>query len=170
MEIINLIILFFAYIIPMYLANATPIVIHGKKPLDFGLKLKGKRILGDGKTIVGTIAGIVCGTIAGILLGLAFPSVLILIPNYFLLTFLLAVGAILGDAIESFIKRRLGFSQGDAWFIFDQLDFILGGLILACLIRIPEIELVVIILFITIIMHVISNVCAHKVGLKKVPW
>ena len=54
MEIINLIILFFAYIIPMYLANATPIVIHGKKPLDFGFKLKGKRILGDGKTIVGT--------------------------------------------------------------------------------------------------------------------
>ena len=42
-------IIIIAYVVPIYIANASPILIHGKKPLDFVKKYKGKRIFGNGK-------------------------------------------------------------------------------------------------------------------------
>ena len=37
-------------------------------------------------------------------------------------------GALLGDIVESFFKRRVGRKRGENWIPFDQLDFILGVL------------------------------------------
>ncbi len=54
-------------ILPAYAANAFPVVIKGKRPLDFRRKLVKHRILGDGKTIEGTLAGIVFGIVVGLL-------------------------------------------------------------------------------------------------------
>ena len=166
----NLIILFFAYLIPLYIANSIPILLHGKSPLDFGRKIFGKRILGDGKSILGTLNGIIIGSLVGIIFALVIPSVFILIPEYILLAFLLALGAMLGDITESFFKRRIGFKRGEKWLGFDQLDFVIGGLILSLLIRIPEIEIVLVLLVITIFMHIFTNIVAFKLKLKKVPW
>ena len=166
-EVIFLII---AYAVPMYVANATPILFHGKKPLDFGKKIKGKRIFGKGKSILGTLNGILFGSLAGLLFAFLFPQIFYLIPNYLLLVVLLAIGAMLGDIIESFLKRRAGFESGERCFLFDQIDFILGGFFLSLLIRIPEFEVVIVLLFVTIFMHIITNFCAFKLKLKKVPW
>jgi CDP-2,3-bis-(O-geranylgeranyl)-sn-glycerol synthase len=167
---LELIFLIIAYIVPMYLANATPIIIHGKKPLDFGKTIFGKRILGKGKSILGTLAGIAVGSIAGIIFSIIFPNILLLIPNYLTLSILLASGAMFGDIFESFLKRRFGFKSGQKCFLFDQIDFVLGGLILSFIILIPKIELILIILFVTIFIHTLTNIIAFKFGLKKVPW
>ncbi len=164
------ILLFFAYLIPMYLANCAPIIIHGKKPLDFGKKLNGKRILGKGKSILGTLAGIVVGSFAGFLLALFFPQIFLIIPNYILLIVLLATGAMLGDIIESFFKRQIGIESGSFLPIFDEIDFILGGFLLSLFIRFPEIEIFFLLVFITIFIHLFTNFVAYKAGLKKVPW
>ena len=44
----------FWYILPAYLANATPVLLGGGKPLDLGLKwLDGERLFGDHKTFRG---------------------------------------------------------------------------------------------------------------------
>jgi CDP-2,3-bis-(O-geranylgeranyl)-sn-glycerol synthase len=170
-ELIGIILILVAYVVPMYIANAAPILIHGKKPLDFNLKYKGKRLLGDGKSILGFLAGIICGSLAGMALGFAIPEFVLLFgTSYFLLVFLLAFGAMLGDIVESFVKRRLGKKRGERWLVFDQLDFIIGGLILSLLIRLPELWLVVILLVATIFIHIMTNMAAYKLGLKKVPW
>ena len=42
--------------------------------------------------------------------------------------FSICIGALLGDIIESFFKRRIGKSRGENWIPFDQIDFILGVL------------------------------------------
>ena len=42
--------------------------------------------------------------------------------------FSLCFGALMGDIIESFFKRRIGKKRGEDWIPFDQLDFILGVL------------------------------------------
>jgi len=160
----------FAYVVPMYVANAAPILIHGKKPLDFEKKFRGKRILGKGKTIVGTLAGIIVGTIAGLLFSLIFPHVFDLIPNYYLLIFTLAIGAMLGDIVESFIKRQVGIESGSFCPLFDQIDFIVGGFVLSLIIRIPEIEIVLLVFITTIFAHLFFNALSFKLGLKKVPW
>jgi CDP-2,3-bis-(O-geranylgeranyl)-sn-glycerol synthase len=131
----------FWIIIPVYTANATAVLVGGGTPIDFGKNWRdGKRILGDGKTWNGLFIGTLLGMIVGFACAIAasflpnsdyaflnltafngFPS---MIPLLFSLCF----GALLGDIIESFFKRRLGIGRGVDWIPFDQLDFLLGAL------------------------------------------
>lgn len=170
LALIDLLILFFAYIIPLYFANATPVVIHGSIPVDGGRLLNGKPFLGKGKTILGTLAGIIFGTLFGALVIFFYPAILISIPQYFALALLLSIGALLGDMVKSFIKRRVGITSGAQWLVADQIDFVIGGLLLSLFVRIPELEVVVLVLAVTLIAHVASNFAAFKMKLKKVPW
>jgi CDP-2,3-bis-(O-geranylgeranyl)-sn-glycerol synthase len=83
----------------------------------------------------------------------------------------LGLGAILGDHIKSFFKRRLGKSPGTAWWPFDQLDFVIGGIIFA----IPVVgwigwERTLIICSFVLIIHPIGNRIGYKLGLREVPW
>lgn len=159
-----------AYIIPLYITNAMPILLHGKKPLDFGLKFKGNRILGKGKSILGTLSAFLGGVVSSLILIYFFPKILVIIPNYFLLAMILSIGAILGDLVESFFKRRFNLKSGAQLLFWDQLDFIIGGLLISLLVRVPEIEIIIILLLITVFIHLFSNNIAYKIGLKKVPW
>ena len=168
--ILESIILILAYLIPLYVANATPILFHGKIPVDLGKKYKGRRILGKGKTILGALCGVLGGTFAGLIFYLALPQVLELIPNYFSLVILLSIGGIIGDMSKSFAKRRKGIRSGGKWFLVDQLDFIIGGLIFSLIIRLPEIEVVLFLLIVTVFIHTATNIIAFKLKLKKVPW
>jgi CDP-2,3-bis-(O-geranylgeranyl)-sn-glycerol synthase len=170
MIIIDLIIVLLLYVIPLYVANATPIIINGKVPLDLNLKLFGKPILGKGKTIRGTVAGIMGGTIAGLIVSLIFPYSLILIPGYYILSFFLSIGAIFGDITKSFFKRRFDIPSGEKWVLADQLDFVIGGLVVSTFFRVPELWLVVLLLVATFFIHSGSNFIAYKLKLKKVPW
>ena len=166
----DLLLLFFAYLIPLYIANATPILSHGTIPVDLGKKYKGERILGKGKTILGALCGIIGGTLFGILFSIAFPQIFVLIPQYLPLVILLSFGAIVGDMAKSFFKRRKGIKSGGKWFLVDQLDFIIGGLVFSLIVRIPEIWVIVILLVVTVFMHMATNIIAFKLKLKKVPW
>jgi len=169
LDYFSFLIIFLAYVIPLYISNSAPIVLHGRIPVDLNLKFNKKRLLGDGKSILGTLVGIIAGFTAGLIFAVVFP-INNLIPNYFCLAFLLAFGGVMGDIIESFFKRRIGLKRGEQWLIFDQIDFILGGLLLSLIVRIPEIELILILLIVTFFMHRISNYFAYKIKLKKVPW
>ena len=40
---------------------------------------------------------------------------------------LFGLGALGGDAIESFFKRQRNVPPGKGWFPFDQIDYIVGG-------------------------------------------
>jgi len=168
--LLDYVIVLLLYVIPLYVANATPIIINGKVPLDLNLKLFGKPIFGKGKTIRGTIAGILGGTIAGLIVSLVFPYSLILITNYYVLALFLSIGAIFGDIAKSFFKRRFDIPSGEKWVLADQLDFVIGGLILSVFIRIPELWLVLLLLIATFFIHSGSNFLAYKLKLKKVPW
>jgi CDP-2,3-bis-(O-geranylgeranyl)-sn-glycerol synthase len=128
-------------VIPAYIANGCALLVGGGTPIDFGKKWKdGRRILGDGKTWRGLITGAFLGitggfgiTIAAIyiaksefaFLGLndfgRFPLMIPIIAS-------VCFGALFGDILESFFKRRIGKKSGEDWIPFDQLDFILGAL------------------------------------------
>ena len=134
----------FWIIIPAYVANGCAVLVGGGKPIDFGRKCKdGKRILGDGKTWRGLLVGTFLGMTAGF--GLSVASMYIdnwgygnigltnfygfpyMIPIIFSVCF----GALLGDIVESFFKRRIGRERGEDWIPFDQIDFLLGVLFLS---------------------------------------
>jgi CDP-2,3-bis-(O-geranylgeranyl)-sn-glycerol synthase len=133
----------FWIILPAYIANASALLFGGGIPIDFGKKWRdGKRILGDGKTWGGLFIGTFVGMIAGFgfsavskcALNINFPIRLndflgfpLMIPVLFSICF----GALIGDIIESFFKRRRGKKRGENWIPFDQIDFILGVLFLS---------------------------------------
>lgn len=107
-------------------------------PVDCYIKIKGKRLLGDHKTVRGFIAAILFGIVAcviEIVFYSNFFSIREIIPidyytiNPFILGSLLGGGALFGDMIKSFFKRRIDIEPGKSWFPFDQIDYIIGGTI-----------------------------------------
>jgi len=166
---LELVLIIILYTVPLYVANSFPVIVHGKIPLDLNAKIFKKPILGKGKTILGSLAGIIAGTLAGAVL-LLVPGVKLIIPNYFSLAFALSFGAILGDCVKSFFKRRFGIESGQKWVLADQLDFIFGGIIMSLFVRLPEAWLVLLLLFATFFVHSGVNWIAYKLKLKKVPW
>lgn len=140
----------FWIIIPAYVANASALLVGGRTPIDFGKTYKdGKRILGDGKTWNGLITGGFIGVTAGFAIATAAPYINQILADHELgfltvsdfegfplmipLVFSITYGALLGDIIESFFKRRRGIERGKDWIPFDQIDFILGVLCSALL-------------------------------------
>ena len=136
----ELVIQAFWLILPAYIANASALLLGGGLPIDFGKKWSaGTRILGNGKTwrglFIGTFIGMTSGfgfsIISKFAFNIDFPIKIndftgfpLMIPILFSLCF----GALMGDIIESFFKRRIGKKRGENWIPFDQLDFILGVL------------------------------------------
>lgn len=132
-------------VLPAYIANASALLIGGGTPIDFGKNWRdGKRLLGDGKTWRGLIAGAFVGMIGGFGLSVVakfgvsidFPIELndftgfpLMIPIIGSICF----GALFGDIIKSFFKRRVGIERGKDWIPFDQIDFILGVLLFSFL-------------------------------------
>ncbi len=160
------------YLAPMYFANSSAMLLGGKTPLDLGSRfLDGKPFLGKGKTFKGTILGIAAGTIASATIFFLFSeATLLLTANYLLLGFLLSVGAIAGDMIASFFKRRVGVQQGMEVLFLDQLDFVAGGAVLGSIVYIPSAGELLVAAIITLAAHKFSNYVAFKAKLKKVPW
>jgi CDP-2,3-bis-(O-geranylgeranyl)-sn-glycerol synthase len=143
----SIIIQAFWIVIPIYVANASAVIVGGGKPIDFGKSFKdGHRILGDGKTWRGLLAGTFLGMTAGFGLVVAakylntseyaFLGVTDFegFPMMILILFSLCFGALLGDIIESFFKRRIGKDRGQDWIPFDQLDFLVGALLVSLVI------------------------------------
>jgi CDP-2,3-bis-(O-geranylgeranyl)-sn-glycerol synthase len=98
-------------------ANVAPIVAKNllgtrwNAPLDAGLHFfDGRRLLGSSKSVRGLIAAVVSTALAGALLGFSLR-----------LGAVLGVSAMLGDALSSFCKRRLGTAPSEQVTGIDQI-------------------------------------------------
>ena len=135
--------------------------------MDMGKKFSdGRRILGDGKTTRGFAGGLIVGTIVGLLQGIAEAP----LGEHLLLGFLLALGALLGDLVSSFIKRRLDIERGGAAPGLDQLGFAVVALILATPVKVLTWQAIAVILIITPPIHLATNFVGYKLGLKSRPY
>lgn len=171
--------------LPAYVANMAPVFAAkilgkwGAFPIDFGKTLGGKRICGDHKTI----RGFVCGLLAawGILFlqrylmnssGFFFQLSIIQYEavNLWLFGFLFGFGALFGDAVKSFFKRRVGVPPGERWIPWDQLDFIFGALLFVSFVYIPQIHIILIILLFSPILHILTNQIGYLLKIKNTKW
>ncbi len=149
----------FVMIFPAFVANSVPVLARGKRPIDFGRNLwDGYRILGDGKTFEGLAAGLAAGTAVGAIAG------------YPLQSFLLALGALVGDMTGAFIKRRLGMARGKPAPILDQVDFVIGALVFVYPVLQFAPERAIFLVVVTPPIHLLANVCAYLLKLKPHPW
>ncbi len=159
------------YILPAYVTNSSAVLFAGKSPMDSGAKfLDGKRILGPGKTWKGFVGAVLLGCLVGA--AQAFFST----SETFVLAIFLAVGAMVGDAIGSFVKRRLGLERGEAAPFLDQWDFLFGAFIFNGLgtifldLNFPSLLIILLILVLTTFLHLLTNWIAYELNLKSNPW
>lgn len=110
------------------LANKIPGFKAKKIPLDFGLKYRGTRVFGENKSLNGLVVGTLMGGLTAIIVSKLNANTVITVAP-FLAGCLLGFGALAGDAVESFFKRQFGVRPGESWFPFDQIDYIIGGLL-----------------------------------------
>lgn len=181
-------------LIPAYVANAAATLPKGwGAKMDLGRVWRdGRPILGSSKSWSGFLAGSVIGFIIGMMeemLVLVAPpslqivpvfsdSLLLAVPTLVGLTF----GALSGDALGSFVKRRIGVRSGERAPLLDQLPFILLPMLLILLLNPPLFvaafwpgpELGAFILawvtLLTLGLHSGFNWVGYFAGLKKVPW
>ncbi len=167
--------------LPAYVPNNAAVLAGGGRPIDGGRMLGDSRLLGDGKTWRGTAVG----TLVGLALALGLNAVndlvsaalAISLPTFPIHAALgLALGAMLGDIGASFIKRRSGRERGAAFPGLDQLDFVVGALLLAFVVA-PDwflatftLPVLAVIFVITPILHVGTNIIAYVLGVKNEPW
>jgi len=76
-------------------------------------------------------------------------------------------GAILGDAVKSFFKRRIKIKPGRTWIPFDQIDYILGGALFFSWFYLPILKDSISLLFIGLILYIIVNVIGYYLGLRE---
>jgi CDP-2,3-bis-(O-geranylgeranyl)-sn-glycerol synthase len=153
------------FIFPAYSANAVPVVFGGGRPLDFGKTFKDSRpIFGSHKTFRGFIAGLSVGTLVGFAESIIFENC-----SPFL-GFFLSLGALFGDLVGAFVKRRLGFSPGDLFPIVDQVDFVLGAFLFSIPVSPPSPLMILVILVLTIPIHLLTNLMAYLARVKNKPW
>jgi len=160
------------FVFPAYCANAIPVILGGGYPLDAGRTFfDGKPILGSHKTFRGFFSGLVIGTLVGFLQTAFFQHVLSQYDARFryniLLGFMLSLGALVGDSLESFVKRRLDIPPGSSLPIADQLDFAVGALLFSLPVSPPSLPTIIIIIIITPPIHFLTNFLADRLGIKK---
>lgn len=167
MDFNTLVVYSFALILPAYIANSVPVLSRGRHPVDLGKHMPdGRRILGDGKTFEGLAFGLFFGTLAGILGGMLLGE-----TGYFaFLSLMLALGALVGDMLGAFIKRRVGIARGAPAPVLDQLDFVVGALLFVSPFYPLAWEQVLFIILVTPPIHLFTNFMAYKLGLKPNPW
>ncbi|MDK2892679.1 MAG: CDP-2,3-bis-(O-geranylgeranyl)-sn-glycerol synthase [Methanohalophilus sp.] len=145
----------------------------------------GNRMLGDGKTIRGFVAGSLCGIILGMILfwmgdlqifGIDLPSFGDSTYSAFVVTASLAIGSLLGDMAMSFVKRRLGKKRGAPLPGVDQLDFVAGAWLLTSITS-PvwffsnfTLSVVLATIIVTPLLHITTNIIGYMMGIKKEPW
>ncbi|MDD1677054.1 MAG: CDP-2,3-bis-(O-geranylgeranyl)-sn-glycerol synthase [Methanomicrobiales archaeon] len=163
--------------LPAYLPNPVAALFGGGTPIDRGRNWRdGRRILGNGKTYRGLAAGIIAGILVGLFQIMLAPNGWGLPVQTVSSVLLLAVGALAGDLVKSFAKRRTGRDQGESWLGFDQYDFVAGSFIFL-LIGDPAwfftwvtLPVFITILILSPLLHRAVNIIGYLAGIKKVPW
>ncbi|MEM0240807.1 MAG: CDP-2,3-bis-(O-geranylgeranyl)-sn-glycerol synthase [Candidatus Nezhaarchaeales archaeon] len=160
---VELVISSIVFILPAYIANMTPLIvakiIPKRRPMDLGKYwFDGRRVLGDSKSIEGFISGVLSGLLVGLFLSDALRG------------FLMGLGAMIGDVLGSFVKRRLGVAQGEPVLFLDQYFFVLVALLLCYSSGYTlTLEHLLVILVATPILHTSSNYVAYLLGIKQRP-
>ncbi|HYD03145.1 MAG TPA: CDP-archaeol synthase [Alphaproteobacteria bacterium] len=179
-------------LVPAYFANMAPPIFKKLKllksldrPIDGNKKLGGKPIFGKNKTYRGFLSGILFG-IAGAYLQMIlfslnlgfFKSISIPGIDYtshvvvILLGFLLGFGALAGDLVESFFKRRIDIPSGGKFIPWDQIDHTIGAylFILPLLAGLLSWQLFASSIIVGFFLHVIVNHISFYIGIRKEKW
>ena len=147
-------------------ANGVPVIASGllnrrfEVPLDMGVRLPdGQPLFGSSKTLRGLLLSLPLTAIVAELIGLSFT-----------LGLTVALWAMLGDLLSSFIKRRLGMASGSQALGLDQLfESLLPLLAVAGPLTISATEIMATVITFAVLELLISQIL-FRLKLRKHPY
>jgi len=153
----------------------------GRRPLDFGATLAGRRLFGDNKTFRGALV-MIGGTILAATALAHAPNAMsrqLSVSHWQsdrpeLWGLLLGAGYILGELPNSALKRRLRIDPGAAgrgafrslFWIIDQLDSVAGAFLLLCVVWHPTLPFAATVAGLALLLHPSVAALMVALGLK----
>lgn len=169
--------------LPAFLANMMPVMMknHLKwlaKPIDFNIQLNNQPLFGSHKTFRGFVVGIAAALVVAYLQKVfySYPTLQSISylnyneVNIWLVGFLLGFGALFGDLVKSFVKRRLNKPSGSMFFPWDQLDSWIGAMLFISLIKSLTLPMILFYILVIPLFHLATNYMGYKLKLKEVMW
>jgi CDP-2,3-bis-(O-geranylgeranyl)-sn-glycerol synthase len=157
-----------AFLAPAYAANMAPPFVRFWKGWNPPLH---RRWLGDHKTVLGVAAGLAAALAVAAVQPLSgAPRFPLADRPWWLHGLLCGAGALGGDALKSFFKRRRGIPPGGRWIPLDQLDFQIGALLLAgpgADLTVPEVAVLLVVGFLGALLF---SRLAFGLGIKSTKW
>ncbi|MFH1171685.1 MAG: CDP-archaeol synthase [bacterium] len=165
------------YLLPMGFANIAPVLVrHHFSALAIPVdRLLGNRgIFGTHKTVRGILAAVVFGII-----GFWWQQLVSATPWAAPLGFfhypdmavwfgvLAGFGAIIGDLFRSAVKRRVGIRPGGRFVPFDQLDYVVGGILFTLPLFQPTWSIILGTLGVGFCLHVTVSAIGYALGMKR---
>lgn len=173
------------FFLPAYFANMTPplakragILKSLAKPIDLDKKFLGKPILGSHKTFRGAILSFLVGFLTALFQRFLFQFPLIqkisILDyskiNIFLFSFLISFGAIFGDLLFAFIKRRINLTPGAPFLPFDQTNYVIGCAIFLGPVFKIKIHIWLSLFVLTFFLHSIFNRLGYYLKIHQAKW
>lgn len=147
-------------------ANGAPVLmrffLQGRleTPVDFGAMLPdGRRLFGGSKTWRGVVGAILATAVIAVLMGYSMR-----------IGVLVAIFAILGDLISSFIKRRLGLKQSCMAPLLDQApESLLPSMVLMHEFALDDIQVIALVA-VFVIVELILSMLLYRLGVRTRPY
>ncbi len=172
------------FFLPAAVANMMPIFAarynwlpHLNIPIDGGMRVASKQVLGRTKTWRGLLVGVASATAVGfiqymLVITADWAAAISLVPYTdpllaIILGALLGFGALFGDILKSLVKRRLGILPGKSWPVFDQIDYVIGASIVGVLLTpLAALHVIVAVIFFGV-GSLLTSLVGVQTGIKK---
>ncbi|MFC1662598.1 CDP-archaeol synthase [Patescibacteria group bacterium] len=171
------------YFLPMPFANMMPVIFRRwckwlAKPIDFNKKYLGEPLFGRNKTWRGFFVATLTGTLIFVIQKHAYVSWEffrdISLFDYSTQTVwlgtLMGLGAMVGDLIKSYFKRRVKRKPGASWLPFDLFDYVIGGLLVSFVIYIPPYGIMVSAILLGTALEIGAVSVAKAIGIRRGYW
>lgn len=185
MNILTYILSCLYFFLPAYFTNMTPPLMRKAgifnfldKPVDFDRKFLGQPIFGKNKCWRGVVFGILVGFLVALAQGCLyqFPAIQKISfldyyqINIFLFGFLISAGAVFGDLLFAFIKRRLKMEPGARFLPWDQTNYVIGAAVFLTPIFKIDILIWITLFILTFVLHIIVNRIGYYLKLHGAKW
>lgn len=169
----------FVIFLPAFIANAVPVVAKNIPYIqDFSQPINA-RLLWANKTVRGLMTGVIAAIFIGIALFFLRWFLITFLPSYSnyynlysgwiisaLIGWWLGLGALVGDMVKSFFKRRLGIKPGTMFQPWDGIDYMVGSIIFLLPWYNPGIIGSIFLLIIWPLLSLLANTIAYHIGWK----
>ncbi len=184
--IVQLLFKSFWFFLPAFCASMIPPIAAKRKwllrlagPIDNNGHWRGRRIFGQNKTWRGFICGVGLALVVIWLQHLAYlywgaiKEISLFDyrrPMIFGVGFLLGFGALIGDLVKSFVKRRIGIKPGEPFIPWDQIDQVIGAALFVSILFWPPWQVVITALVFVFFGTIITNQIGYKLKIRKFRW